>query len=103
MTNTVVYAGNTWSPPELAPKDPDGVIVYTWDWTDWLDGETISTSVFTVESGITNDDDSIVSGSLKTSIQLSGGTAGEKYLITNKITTATRTSVRSAYVRVVNR
>jgi len=40
-------------------KDPDAVLDYGFDWSDWLaDGETISTSTWTVETGITKDSDS---------------------------------------------
>ncbi len=99
----VVYAANSYAIPELAPKDPDSVISYSWDWTDWLDGEDIDTSTFTVPAGITNDGDSVDATDKIASIQLSGGTANNKYPITNKITTPTRTGVRTAYVRVVNR
>jgi hypothetical protein len=68
-------------------KDPKAKLQYGFDWSSWLDsGDTISTSVWTVPTGITevsnaNDDDS-------TTITLSGGTAGETYTVANKITTA---------------
>lgn len=99
----VVYSPNSAAFPELAPKDPDSVISYSWDWTDWLDGEDINTSEFTVPDGITKDGTSVDGSNKVATVQLSGGTSGEKYLIANKITTPTRTAVRSAYVRVVNR
>jgi hypothetical protein len=71
-------------------KDPDAKLDYKLDWSDWLaetpsGADTISTSTWTVTSGLTkesdaNDDDS-------TTIWLSGGTAGSDYEIINSIVT----------------
>ena len=86
-------------------KDPAAVLDYGFDWTDWLDSdlsELISTSTWTVSSGITKDSDSKADGI--TTIWLSGGTVGETYLITNRIlTSANRTEDRSFKVKVGNR
>lgn len=88
---------------ELFTKDADAVLDYGFDWSDWLaTGETISTSTWTVESGITKDSDSKTA--TITSIWLSGGTAGERYRISNKIVTnASRTDERSFVVSVTER
>lgn len=88
---------------ELFEKDVDAVLDYGFDWSDWLaTGETISTSTWTVESGITKDSDSKTS--TITSIWLSGGTAGERYRISNLIvTSASRTDERSFIVVVAER
>lgn len=73
---------------QIKYKDPNEVLIYTVDWTDRLaTGETISTSNFTVDSGITNDSDS--NGDTSTSITLSGGTVKNSYTILNRITTST--------------
>jgi len=68
-------------------KDPNAVLPYTRIWTDWLtDGDTIATSTWTASDPditidtSTNDDTT-------TTAWLSGGTAGETYLLTNRITT----------------
>jgi hypothetical protein len=84
-------------------KDPSAVLDYTIDWSLWLsNGETITTSVWTVPTGITGSTQSI-SGS-KTITWLSGGTAGNAYTISNRITTsAGRTDDRSFLVVVENR
>ncbi len=69
-------------------KDPDAVLDYGFDWSDWLDSdapEVISESTWTVPSGITNDSDS--NADTTTIIWLSGGSAGEDYELTNKIVT----------------
>ena len=86
-------------------KDPNAVLDYGFDWSDWLDevtDESISTSTWTVPSGITKDSDSKMDGI--TTIWLSGGTAGETYLIANRIvTSASRTEDRSFKAKVVER
>lgn len=84
-------------------KDPDSVLDYGFDWSDWLaTDETISTSSWTVPDGITEDSDAKTT--IKTSVWLSGGTAGETYEIINKIVTnQSRTDERTLSIRVVQR
>jgi len=87
------------------PKDPDAVLDYAFDWEteSWLEtGETISSHVITVPAGITKDSDSEADGIV--TVWLSGGTAGEDYVITCKITTsAGRTDKRSFVIRCGDR
>lgn len=84
-------------------KDPDAVLDYGLDWSSWLaDGETISTSTWTVPSGITKDSDS--NDGTSTTVWLSGGTAGTVYTVANKIVTSTgRTEERSILIQVKER
>jgi hypothetical protein len=84
-------------------KDPDAVLDYGIDWSDWLySSDVISTSTWTVPAGITQDDES--KGDTSTIIWLSGGTAGECYEIANKIvTTDGRTDERTFEVLVEER
>lgn len=71
----------------LAPKDPNAVVDYNIDWSSWLpDDDTISTSEWIVPAGIT--EDSETNTDTTTTIWLSGGTAGQSYSLTNRITTA---------------
>ena len=82
-------------------KDPDSILSYGWDWANfgsndgtstdpgWLQGDTISTSSWT----ITGDDallvnDSDANTSTQATVVLSGGTIGQTYLVTNHIVTA---------------
>ena len=84
----------------LAPnKDPNSIIDYGCDWTDWLaQGEVISTSTWTVPTGLTSV--STVKENFVTSIFLSGGTVGTTYTLTNRITTnQSRTEDASMYIR----
>lgn len=84
-------------------KDPQSVLDYGFDWSDWLDADdTVSTSTWKVPSGITKDSDSKTTTT--TTIWLSGGSVGSTYKITNRVVTADgRTVDRSFYVRVANR
>lgn len=67
-------------------KDPNAVLDYIIDWTAFLGADTISTSTWIVETGITKDSDTRTNTT--TTIWLSGGTAGERYYLTNRIVTA---------------
>lgn len=72
--------------PSTFTKDPQSVLDYQIDWSAWLDGDTISTSTWTVPSGITKDSDS--ASTTGVTIWLSGGTDGTDYELTNHIITA---------------
>jgi hypothetical protein len=83
-------------------KDPHAVLDYTIDWTHWLAGDTIATSewILPVDLTLTAHTKTITS----TTAWLSGGTAGESYTVTNRITTGGgRTEDRSFTVRVEER
>lgn len=83
-------------------KDPDSVLDYQVDWSDWLDGDTISTSDWTVPTGITEDSDS--NSTTSATIWLSGGTAGNEYECVNQIVTAAgRTADRTIVIKVEER
>lgn len=67
-------------------KDPDAVLDYSVDWSDWLaTDEVISTSTWAASDGITIE----TSGKTDTfaTVWLSGGTAGVTYSLVNTITT----------------
>lgn len=84
-------------------KDPHAKLDYGFDWSDWLvSGETIAASTWTVPDGITEGAKQLDDNSTK--IWLSGGTAGETYTITNKVTTSGgRIDERSFEIQVENR
>lgn len=81
-------------------KDPDAVLDYQIDWSSWLaTGETISSSDWVVQTGIT--ENSASNTTTTATIWLSGGAAGVTYTVTNRIvTTASRTNDRSLYITV---
>ena len=88
---------NTWP-----NKDPNEVLDYQINWTQRLDGDTITgTPTWTVPAGITKDSQS--NTDTETTVWLSGGTASETYTITCVIvTTGGRTMETSVFISVVN-
>lgn len=84
-------------------KDPDAVLDWRWDWTDWLaDGEAISSSLMTVSAGLVLDSSGFSPTS--TTAWLSGGTAGSTYSVANRISTSQgRTDERTITIRVTSR
>jgi hypothetical protein len=71
------------------PKDPDEVLDYQIDWaTDRLDeGETITTTLWQVESGdVVIDSDEELDG--VTTVWLSGGTVNTTSVVLNRVTTS---------------
>jgi hypothetical protein len=68
-------------------KAPNDNYKYTVEWVAELGADTISTSTWTVEAGITKDNDT-TDNQTQTTIDLSGGVAGTTYTLTNQITTA---------------
>lgn len=68
-------------------KDPNAVLDFSCDWSGWLqDGETITGSEWFPDDGITMGATSFAGG--RTVVWLSGGTAGQRYAVTNRITTS---------------
>ncbi len=83
-------------------KDPDAVLDYSLDWSRWLAGDEIAASEWIVAVGLTKA--SATNSPSKTTVWLSGGTAGQVYIVTNRITTAAgRTEDRSFTIRVEER
>ena len=88
--------------PSSFVKDPDAKLDYKVDWEEWLDGDTISASTWTVPTGLTQ-----VSASFSTTtatVWLSGGTAGGSYQVVNRVTTAAgRIDDRTITIRVLEK
>lgn len=83
-------------------KDPDEVLDYTFDWSTWLNGDTIASDTVTVDTGLTKDSDSNDTDSV--TVWLSGGTAGTAYKVSSKIVTAAgRTAERTIIITVRER
>lgn len=76
----------------LAIKDPGEVKDYQIDWAGespgprLVEGETIASSEWTVEEGITVDSEA--ADDTTATIWVSGGVAGQKYRLTNEIMTS---------------
>lgn len=93
-------------------KDPHAVLNYTIDWTDWIDGDQIESSTWTVttyststvDTSVLTVDNTAISGNKKSIVTLSAGTVGNIYSVRNTIVTANDlTESRAFRVKVVNR
>lgn len=83
-------------------KDPDAVLDYKVDWSDWLDTDTIVTSDWTVPTGLTLELET--NTATIATAWLSGGTVATSYNVTNEITTADgRTDDRTITIKVKER
>lgn len=84
-------------------KDPDAVLDYTWDWSDWLGADTITGApTVTVPSGITKTSQSNTTTTV--TAWLSGGTVGTTYdVICRIVTTGGRTDDRTIRIEVTER
>ncbi len=68
-------------------KDPNAVKDYGLNWSQWLGTDTIATSTWVVPAGLTQPIPATNTTTV-TTVWLGGGTAGETYQVTNRITTA---------------
>jgi hypothetical protein len=84
-------------------KDPDAVLDWVWDWSEWLaNGETITNSVFEASVGI--EIQSTSNTATSATVWLAGGSPGQPYRVSNRITTtAGRIDERTITVRVIER
>jgi hypothetical protein len=85
-------------------KDPDATLDYVISWSSWLPtGDTIASAVWSVPAGLTEADASSIT-TTTTTCWLSGGTVGEVYRVTCRITTAQgRIDDRSISLRIQER
>ena len=68
-------------------KTPGATLDFQQDWSDWLaSGDTIASSSWSVETGLTVDSESDTTTTATAVI--SGGTAGKVYKVENSIVTA---------------
>lgn len=76
--------------PSTYVKDPDAILDYQIDWTAWLSDDTIESSEWLVPDGLTLGTGAQAPSNTTTTATcwLSGGTVGERYQVTNRITTA---------------
>ena len=80
-------------------KDPQAVLDYEIDWSEWLGEDTISASEWSAPDGITIESDSFTDTAA--TAWLSGGTALTNYDVTNEIVTdGGRTDDRTITIQV---
>lgn len=84
-------------------KDPDASKDYAVDWSAWLATDTIATVTWLVPDGLTHDSGSDSHTTTEATIWLEGGTVGQFYVVTSRITTAGgREDDRSFRIQVAN-
>jgi len=64
---------------KLFDKDPDDRLDYFWDWTEWLNGDTIVSVEFVIPEGLTKESQSFDDSTV--TLWLSGGVLGESYVV----------------------
>ena len=79
-------------------KSKNDVLDYKHRAERFLNGDTISSSTWTAESGLTVDSDS--NDTTNATAVISGGTEGSKYKLTNKIVTAAG-NTKEAFIYIV--
>lgn len=85
-------------------KDENEILDYIVDWSDRLDSDAITSSYWTVPTGITKDSDEYDASGKTTTIWLSGGTTGETYDLVNRITTAAgRTMDQTIRIKIADK
>lgn len=90
-------------------KDPDAVLDYAQDWSEWLGADTLSSASWTVPSGITlgngsNGAPAPAATATVATAWLLGGVAGTDYAVTCRVVTAGgRTDDRTVTIQVRQR
>lgn len=102
MDDAFYRVGGQW---EIV-KDPDAVVDYTFDWSDWLTTDTITGATITIADSATmaKDSQAIVNSDQSVRVWISGGAARDRAAVSCLITTAAgRTDERTFYIRVRDR
>lgn len=89
-------------------KDPQSRLDYSIDWADWIAGGDVIANAHWTISSITGDASPLAEftsnvmtpGTSMCTVYLAGGTAGETYTVTNRITTSNQI-VEERYFRIV--
>jgi hypothetical protein len=89
-------------------KDADEVLVYEFDYNalnlaSGVELASVGTFIITPSTGITQDNQALVSGNRKTRVRITGGTIGQKYTIANRVTTnetPSQTKEKRFYLRI---
>lgn len=67
-------------------KDPNAILDYRFDWSTWLDNDTIAASTWIAPDGITVQSENETTTTA--TVWLSGGTLSRFYEVVNRVTTA---------------
>lgn len=84
----LIYSAAQQGPLPVRDKAPGEVVSYELDWAvELAAGELITTSVWSLDAGITQESAGIAAGQTKVTIVVSGGTPETTYRLTNHVTT----------------
>lgn len=87
---------------KILEKDANATLDYGVRWNNWLGTDTITNSEWIIPTGITGTNMSNANG--VTVVWISGGSVGQIYTITNRITTAAgRIDDRSIQLKIVSK
>lgn len=91
--------------PQFFVKDPQAILDYKFDWSDWLAaGETIESYTLDPQSGIAVTDDEATDSDTSVTVWLSGGSVGSAYTVGCYIVTSDgRQDERTIIVEVKQR
>ncbi|MBV2138574.1 MAG: hypothetical protein KUF79_17340 [Candidatus Thiodiazotropha sp. (ex Ctena orbiculata)] len=91
-----------WKETLLIQRDADSLLDWVFDWSAWLEADTIQSYTIAADPGITVDNDS--HDDTTVTIWLSGGTPGADYEVTVSVTTASgRADDRTVKFLTVNK
>ena len=86
-----------WKPGLTLTLDADESEIYSWDWTDWLDGETlVNPPQIIADAGITAS--LYYLGADYVDVRIEGGSAGNTYAVTVRATSSTHARRRDRTV-----
>lgn len=83
-------------------KAPSAVLDYSFDFTDWLEGESITGADGEIESPMTIQAGPQIANGVVT-FRVAGGEIGRVHSLTCHVSTATKKDARSMYFRIVKR
>lgn len=87
-----------WREGLTLPHDPQDSEVYQWDWSDWLDGDTLAGSpTILADPGITAALEYLAAQTVD--VRISGGIAGTTYAVTVRATSTPRGRIADRTVR----
>ena len=75
-------------------KDVEAQLIYTFDWSEWLEGDVISTVEYSVAARrndptpVTIESSGLSDNNTDTFVELAGGQANKTYVVTAKVETA---------------
>ena len=104
MTTETYVVGTSGKP--TIKKDPNDILDYTWDWTDWLDliTDTIDSFTLVLPTGVTSPSSNVDATDKMVIAFLAGGTVGQTHMVTCRIVTVGgRTADRSIYLKMRER